>query len=777
MQENNENIRVDEEENKAVPEDGSALAPEEERADVENDLKLIEQQKSLKAADDMFEELKTKISKTMNAEDVDTVERAYDIAKKAHEGQFRYSGEPYIIHPIAVASILYDLGMDSESMAAALLHDVVEDTSMTYDDVKRDFGEDVATLVEGVTKLGKVPIYTKEEQQAENVRKMLMAMSKDIRVIIIKLADRLHNMRTLSYMKPHKRREKAQETIEIYAPIAHRLGIRGVKEELEDLAISYLDPVAYKEIQDLLEQQQSKRKEYLESIEKKIIDRVRQVVPNCTVTGRIKSVHGIYRKMFMHGKTFDEIYDVYAVRIIVDDVIDCYNCLGIIHDMFKSIPGRFKDYISTPKANMYQSLHTTVIGDQGIPFEVQIRTWDMHKTAEYGVAAHWKYKLGMTGKQKFEEKFAWIRQLLESQNVSQNPEDIVNTIKTDLVQEEVFVFTPKGSVISLPAGSTVVDFAYAIHSAVGNRMVGAKVDGRIVPIDYVVKTGEIVEIITSQQQGKGPSRDWLKLVKTSSARNKIRSWFKKERRDENILEGKLEVEREFKRNYIRLSDDELEKFVLSIAQRQRLSTADDFYAAIGYGGLSLTKMMPHIKDEYVKAFKTEEKAAEDVIRISPNAGRKSAKSKDGVVIEGIDNCLIKLSKCCSPLPGDKIIGFITRGHGVSIHKRDCVNVPKVIELSDEPERWINASWDLDVKEDFTATLSMTALDRVGLMADISKVIADMHVMIYGINTRSKKDGRASIELTIGVNGTEHLHNVMSKLQKINGILDIERSNN
>ena len=735
---------------------------------------VLESQKSEKPADGLFEDVISAAIETMEAEDIERMKKAYEIAKDAHEGQFRRSGEPYIIHPVQVANILYGLGMDSDSMIAALLHDVVEDTELTKEDVKKDFGEDVAELVEGVTKLGKVPLFTKEEQQAENVRKMLMAMSQDIRVIIIKLADRIHNMRTLAFMKPHKRREKAQETLEIYAPIAHRLGIRGVKEELEDLAISYLDPVAYKEIQSLLEQQQTKRKEYLDNIQQKINDRIKQVVPNCSITGRVKSAHGIYRKMYMQGKDFDEIYDIYAVRIIVDDVIDCYNCLGIIHDMFKSIPGRFKDYISTPKANMYQSLHTTVIGEGGIPFEVQIRTWEMHRTAEYGVAAHWKYKLGMNGKQKFEEKFSWIRQLLESQNVSENPEDIVHTIKTDLVQEEVFVFTPKGSVISLPAGSTVVDFAYAIHSAVGNRMVGAKVDGRIVPIDYEVKTGEIVEIITSSQQGKGPSRDWLKFVKTSGARNKIRSWFKKERRDENILEGKLEIEREFRRNFIRLSDDDYEKFIMMIAQRQRFTTADEFYAAIGYGGVSLNKMMPHIKDEYVKAFKQPEEKQEDVIKITKPAVKRS-KSKDGVIIDGIENCLIKFSKCCSPLPGDNIIGFITRGHGVSIHKRDCTNVPKVVELADEPERWIPASWDSDIKEEFTATLSIACLDRVGLMADISKVIADMRVMIYGINTKSKKDGRASIELTLAVNGIEHLQSVMAKILKINGVLDVERA--
>ena len=733
-------------------------------------------QTDTRTPDELFDELKTSAEKTMSQSDIALLERAYGIAEEAHAQQLRASGEPYIIHPIAVAKILLELGMDCESMVAALLHDVVEDTEMTENDVKQEFGSDVSGLVDGVTKLGKVPIFTKEEQQAENVRKMFMAMSQDIRVIIIKLADRLHNMRTLSFVPPHKRREKSQETLEIYAPIAHRLGIRGVKEELEDLAISYLDPVAYKEIKLLLENQQTKRKEYLERIQQKISDRIKQVVPECSIYGRVKSVHGIYRKMYMQGKAFDEIYDIYAVRIIVDDVVDCYNCLGVIHDMYKSIPGRFKDYISTPKANMYQSLHTTVIGEGGIPFEVQIRTWEMHRTAEYGVAAHWKYKLGMNGRQKDEEKFSWIRQILESQNVSENPEDLVSTIKTDLAQEEVFVFTPKGTVISLPAGATVVDFAYAIHSAVGNRMTGAKVDGRIVPIDYVVKTGEIVEIITSSQQNKGPSRDWLKFVKTSSARNKIRSWFKKERRDENIIEGKLVIEHEFKRNFIHLSERDYENFILYIAQRQRFRTADDFYSAIGYGGISINKMMPGIKNDYIKLYKQTEEKKDDVIKVSPAQSKRQTKSKDGVVIEGIDNCLIKLSKCCNPVPGDSIIGFITRGHGVSVHKRDCPNVPKVIELADEPERWINASWDSNVKEDFTASMSITCINRVGLMADISQAIAEMHVMIYAINCRVMKDGRALIDLSIGVNGIEHLQSVIAKIRKINGVTDVERSN-
>lgn len=719
--------------------------------------------------DELYTKLITLVRENMTENDVALVEKAYFIAKKAHEGQFRFSGEPYIIHPVSVAIILYNLGMDGESMAAALLHDVVEDTDMTKENIQEEFGEDVANLVEGVTKLGKVPIFTKEEQQAENVRKMLMAMSQDIRVIIIKLADRIHNMRTLSFMRPDKRREKAQETLEIYAPIAHRLGIRGVKEELEDLAISYLDPVAYKEIRDKLEHQQSKRKEYLDNIQKKISERIKLVVPNASISGRIKSVHGIYRKMYMQNKNFDEIYDIYAVRIIVDSVIDCYNCLGVIHDMFKPIPGRFKDYISTPKPNMYQSLHTTVLGKEGIPFEVQIRTWEMHHTAEYGIAAHWKYKLGINGTVKFEERLAWIRQLLENQSDSEDVEDLVSTIKSDLVPEEVFVFTPKGDVFNLPMGATVIDFAYAIHSAVGNKMIGAKVDGRIVPLDYQVKTGEIVEVLTSSQPGKGPSRDWLNIVKTSQARAKIRQWYKKERRDENIAEGKAEVEKEFKRNFIRLAEPEYTEFIKKIAERQHCKSIEDFYAAIGYGGISLMHMMPKIKEDYVKMTKAEE----PVINIAPV--KKRTKSTEGVVVEGIDNCLIKFSRCCNPLPGDNIIGFITRGHGVSIHTRNCPNVPADISKAGEPERWVVAYWDTNIREDFKCTLQISCLNRIGLFADVSSLLANMHIMINDISTRNTKDGRTSIMLTVSVNGVEHLNSLTAKLSKISGVLSVERT--
>ncbi len=719
-----------------------------------------------------YGELREKVVKNFTEEEAKIIEKAYVFAKEAHDGQFRFSGQPYIIHPVAVASILVDLCMDYQSVVAALLHDTVEDTDVSLENVKNEYGEDIAKLVDGVTKLGKVPLSTKEEEQAENIRKMLLAMSEDIRVIIIKLADRLHNMRTLEFMRPQKRRDKALETIEIYAPLAHRLGIRTIKEELEDLAISFLDPVGYNEIETNLGSQMEERQKFLEDIKKRIKERISEIIPEPHIAGRIKSVHGIYRKMYMQNRSFGEIYDIYAVRIIVDSVIDCYNCLGVIHDMFTPIPGRFKDYISTPKPNMYQSLHTTVIGKEGIAFEVQIRTWEMHNTAEYGIAAHWKYKLGEGSKAKIDERLAWVRQLLESQKDSDDVEEIVSTIKSDFVPEEVYVFTPKGDVVPLPAGATVIDFAYAIHSAVGNKMVGAKVDGRIVPIDFIVKTGQIIEVMTSSQQGKGPSRDWLKIVKTSEARTKIRAWFKKERRKENIEEGRAEIEREFKRNRIILDNATYEEFVKALAERQHMPTVDDFYAAIGYGGISLIKMLPQIKESYTKL--TKEKAPV-VDEIAVTAPQKNRKSRDGVTVENIDNCLIKFAHCCNPLPGDPIIGFITRGHGVSIHNRNCPNVPKDMADANEPERWVRATWDANIKEEFNATLSVVCIDKVGLLAEISGKFAEMRVMIHNVNMRSNKDGRAIMNVTITVEGAEHLKSVMAKIQKIDGVLLVERS--
>ena len=721
---------------------------------------------------EQFMKLKEKLGESFSKEDIEKIEKAFSIADEAHKEQKRRSGEPYIIHPVAVATILADMGMDTDSICAALLHDVVEDTPTTAKEIREMFGEDVEHLVDGVTKLGQIPLSaSKEEEQSENIRKMFLAMSRDIRVIIIKLADRVHNMRTLKFMPEEKQRYKARETLEIYAPLAHRLGIRAFKEELEDLAISFLDPVAYSEIGKTLEKQVESRHTFLESIKDEIYERVKQEVPNVHIAGRIKSVHGIYRKTYMQNRTIDEIYDIYAVRLIVDSVYECYCCLGIIHDMFNPLPGRFKDYISTPKPNMYQSLHTTVIGKAGIPFEVQIRTWEMHHTAEYGIAAHWKYKLGVSGKVKFEEKLSWIRQLLETQQDSDDVEDIVKTIKTDFVPDEVFAFTPKGDVVSLPMGSCIIDFAYAIHSAVGNKMIGAKVDGRISTLDHKVNNGEIIEILT--KNGKGPSRDWIKIAKTASARSKIKSWFKKERREENIAEGKAEIEREFSRNRINLPEKQMMEFLAKIAERQHCNSVDEFFAAIGYGGISLTKIIPRIKDEYTKIVKENQPEVSETE--PPKQPVKRAKSAEGIIVEGIDNCLIKFSRCCDPLPGDEIIGFITRGHGVSIHTRKCSNVPKNIALAPEPERWINAYWDNKVQNSYRVTLAVTCMNRVGMLADTSAVIANMHVMIHSIFTKEGSDGRSTVYMTITVNGAEHLKSVCEKLKKVKGVLSTERS--
>lgn len=699
------------------------------------------------------------------------IDRAFLLAEDVHSAQLRYSGQPYIIHPIAVANILVDLGMDAQSIEAALLHDTVEDTDVTLEQLKSEFGDEVAALVDGVTKLGKVPLATREEFQAENLRKMLLAMYQDIRVIIIKLADRLHNMRTLDFMAPQKKRDIALETLEIYAPIAHRLGIRAAKEELEDLAIRFLDPIAYADIEKSLDNMTRSRLEFLEDMKEKIRVRISTVVKDPKIDGRVKSVHGIYRKMYMQNKNFDQIYDIYAIRIIVDSVIDCYNCLGLIHDMFRPMPGRFKDYISTPKPNMYQSLHTTVLGTDGIPFEVQIRTREMHRTAEFGIAAHWKYKLGLKGKSNLDERLAWIRQMLDDQKESGDVQELVRAIKSDLIPEDVFVFTPRGDVITLPSGATVIDFAYAIHTAVGNKMVGAKVGGRIVPIDYQVKTGEIVEILTSSQQGKGPSRDWLGIAKTSSARNKIRSWFKNEKRDENIAEGKAEIEREFRRNYIRLTEEEYDKFIHNLAARQRFDNLDDFYAAIGFGGISVIRLLPYIKEEYNKNYRPQEQETEN---LPTQLKTTKSKGSDGVTVEGVDNVLIKFSRCCNPLPGDNIIGFITRGHGISVHKRDCTNVPKDISACAEPERWVQVRWNKDVKKEFKAALQITALSRIGLMADISVQLANMRVNINEISSRVAKDGRSTINMNITVSNVDHLKNVISRVEKVDGVLSVER---
>ena len=701
------------------------------------------------------------------------VEKAYRCCVEAHKGQRRLSGEEYYMHPFSVAKILVSLGMDSESIAAGLLHDVIEDTEISAEQVEKDFGSAVLTLVDGVTKLGKLPISAKE-QQSENLRKMLIAMAQDIRVIIIKLADRLHNMRTIDAKPEQRQRDISLETIEVFAPIAHRLGIRGVKEELEDLSIAHLDPVGYREIEDLLSVQKQYREKLLDDIKERIKARLEETIPGVKVQieGRVKSIHGIYRKMYIQGKDFEEIYDIYAVRVITDSLADCYNILGVMHDMFRPIPGRFKDYISTPKPNLYQSLHTTVLGREGIPFEIQIRTWEMHHTAEFGIAAHWKYKEGINKVDaKLEDRLLWIRQILDSQKDADNPEDIVQTIKTDLPIEDVFAVTPKGDVINLPAGGTVIDFAFAIHSAVGIRMVGAKADGRIVPLTHKIKTGEIIEIITTNQPDHGPSRDWLNIAVTTQAKSKIRNWFKKEKRTENIASGKAQIERDFARNGIRLSEEEYDGFLADIAKRQKFSNVEEFYAAIGYGGVLLSRIMPRIKEDYAKLNEHKKpKQISDIIRPSVT------KAQDGVVIEGIDNCLIKFSRCCSPLPGDDIVGFITRGHGVSVHKRDCNNVPHDISAAEEPERWLRAYWSETRQDSFKATLLINGIDRNGLLADVTMLIAGIGVPVHNVNARQTNGGNCILSLTMSVQSVEHLRSIIQRIEKVEGIYHIERSN-
>lgn len=706
--------------------------------------------------------------------DSEKIKKAYDIAKEAHKDQRRRSGEPYIMHPVAVAEILFNFGMDNECIISALLHDVVEDTKVSIDFIEENFGDEVALLVDGVTKLGKIPLSTREEVQAENIRKMFIAMNKDVRVIIIKLADRLHNMRTLQYMPDYKQREKSLETLEIYAPIAHRLGIRAIKDELEDLAVRYLDPIAYKEIENSLSMKKEEGERFLNDIKEQIQERITPLIKNATITSRVKSVHGIFRKVYIKGKSFEEIYDIYAVRIIVDTMIDCYNALGIVHDMFKPIPGRFKDYISTPKPNMYQSLHTTVLSKDGIPFEIQIRTWEMHRTAEYGIAAHWKYKLGKGGKDILDEKLSWIHRMIETGESTDTAEDLVASIKGDLSVEEVYVFTPKGDIKSLPTGSTVIDFAYAIHSAVGNKMIGAKVDGRIVPLDYKIKTGERIEILTTNQQGKGPSRDWLSIVKTGEARSKIRSWFKKEKREENIEEGKTAVKRELRRNFIGLSGTKYDEFIKRISEKQHFEQVDEFYAAVGYGGIQINRLMPGIKDEYNKNWKEKEPEKPHGSNVVDRPRKTS--SSNGVIVDGIDNCLIKMARCCNPLPGEEIMGFITRGHGLSIHRRNCVNVPQDLEHCAEPERWIHAHWDDSVKIETQSTLDVYAIDRDGIVLDITSTLMNMHVKIHSINARPINDGNCLTTLTVAVSSKEHLDNIVKIIRKIDGVYHIERTN-
>ncbi|MBR6045917.1 MAG: bifunctional (p)ppGpp synthetase/guanosine-3',5'-bis(diphosphate) 3'-pyrophosphohydrolase [Ruminococcus sp.] len=705
--------------------------------------------------------------------DLSKIVSAYEFADRYHAGQKRESGEPYITHPVSVAYILLELGMDTDTICGALLHDVVEDTECTLEDVQKNFGSDVAMLVNGVTKLEKVEIFTKDEQKAENIRKILLAMSEDIRVIIIKLADRLHNMRTLNYCRDAKRRVIAHETMNIYAPIAHRLGIRSIKDELEDLAFYYLDPFAYAEIERQMELRREARGKLIDDIKYKIETRLAaEFDPVPLIEGRVKSNYGIYKKVFRDGKEIDQIYDRYAVRIIVNTVTECYNVLGIIHDMFTPIPNRFKDYISTPKPNMYQSLHTTVIGRQGIPFEVQIRTYEMHRTAEYGIAAHWKYKEGVHGSSKDDNRLAWIRQIIESQQESNDVEEIVRAIKNDLAPEDVFAFTPKGDMITLPMGSTVIDFAYAIHTQVGHRMTGAKADKKMVSFDYQIKTGEIIEIITTNAEGHGPSRSWINLCKTNEAKSKIRSWFKKERREENIFEGRSALEREFRRNMIRVPEEELEDFLSTDMRRHNCDTLDDFFAAIGYGGVQLSKVIQRLKADYNKRYGEKIIAEKEMEDIKPHA-----KSSSGVIVDGIEDCVVKFAQCCNPLPGDEIVGFITRGHGISVHKCDCVNYQKQKDNPELEARWVSVKW-AEVKDNrgyFKTTLDIIAVDRIGLLADVSSALAMVNIYIHESTSRELKNGNAILTITLSIAGMEQLNSIIAKIKKIRNVISVERS--
>ena len=697
---------------------------------------------------------------------MEMIEKAYHTADQAHQNVRRRSGEPYTCPPLAVAQLVLDLGMDSESVAAALLHDVVEDTPITVDEIKSSFGADVALLVDGVTKLTKIQFSSIEEQQAENLRKMLLAMSQDVRVMIIKLCDRLHNMRTGDAWPEQKRRDKARETMEVYAPIANRLGILNIKEELEDRSLHYLDPVGYEEISKLLSERAGE--EFLAGVSSLIEKRLEESgIKGAAMKRRVKSIYGIYRKMFIQNKSFDEIYDIYAVRIILDTITECYSALGLIHDMYHPLPNRFKDYISTPKPNGYQSLHTTVIGHEGIPFEVQIRTRQMDEQAEYGVAAHWKYKEGIGGHDKLDERLAWVRQLLENQRVSEDSGNLLHDLKSDLLPEEVFAFTPKGDVINLPAGATCIDFAYAIHSAVGNRMVGCKVNNRMVPIDHVVATGEIIEVILGPAD-KGPSRDWLKIVKTSEAKSKIRNWFKKMRRDENISEGRDALAKELRREGILIPDDKLDEFVGGCCRRMRQNSAEDLYAAIGYGGITIANCIPKFKEEYQKL-----RAAENPPVELPKVDLRKVHSTDGVVVEGFDNTPIKFAKCCNPLPGDPIVGFLTRGFGVSIHKANCVNAVASQKDPANAPRWVKAYWADSVKDSYKAGLEIVALDRNDLLKDVLNALSDMRVPIYTMNAR-QTDNYGVVNLTIGINNTDHLDRVVARLAKIKDVLKVTR---
>ena len=730
--------------------------------------------------EEQYDHLEATIRGYNQAADFERIHAAYEFAREAHKDQKRKSGEPYIIHPLAVAQIVAEeLRLDSESIEAALLHDVIEDTEATEEQVAKLFSPTVAALVEGVSKLTRIQYATKEDEQMENLRKMLIAMSKDIRVILIKIADRLHNMRTMEYQSPAKQKQKSLETMEIYAPIAHRLGMQRIKWELEDLSLKYLDPVGFEEIVSKLNEKKEEYDAFMRRTQDQIDQRLNELHIQHIVYGRIKHPYSIYRKMFNQNRSLEEIFDLFAFRVIVENVGDCYNVLGVVHDLYKPILGRFKDYIGTPKPNGYQSLHTTVMGNDGIPFEVQIRTREMHEVAEYGVAAHWKYKQNGQGSGT-EGKYEWVRRLLENQDGA-DAEDYIHSLKIDMFSDEVFVFTPNGDVQNLPAGATPIDFAYAIHSAVGNRMVGAKVNNRIVTLDHVLKNGDIVEILTSKN-AKGPSRDWMKIAKSSEARSKIRQWFKKERRDENIANGRSSFEAELKHCGLSMKDVTDPELLPSLLKKVSYPTLDDMYAAIGYGGFSAQKAVSRMQGEINRVHRQqqlEQQAAETADNSAKEEPKtpapKKVKSEQGIIVEGLDNCLVKFSKCCTPVPGDEIVGFITRGYGVSVHRCDCPNASE--EKRNQPDqagRWIKVSWGSDTNESYPTVLEVLCKDRQGLLLDISAALSTTRTFVLGVNTRSTEDGFAIFRLEIRVKDIHQLRDVMNKLHQISGALQVTR---
>ena len=725
-------------------------------------------------------EIIEKVKKNKRWPDVKLIQKAYNYAKEKHGDQLRKSGEPYIIHPTNVAYTIADLGLDEQTISAALLHDVVEDTDATYEDIVKEFGKEIADMVDGVTKLKQIQHASIEENQVENYRKMFLAMGKDIRVIIIKLADRLHNMRTLEFLRPDRQIAIATETMQLYAPLANRLGLYAMKWELEDLSFKYLYPKEYEDLVKGIEQKREERLKFIQKIMDDIRIQLKKQHIDAEVTGRAKHLYSIYRKMKRDNKTLEQIYDLFALRIIVNSVKDCYAVLGVVHEMYSPLPGRFKDYIAVPKTNMYQSIHTTLLGEKGTPFEVQIRTWDMHRIAEYGIAAHWAYKEANYGSKKGQkvvkvqdDKLAWLRETLEWQQEMQDPQEFLETLKTELFEDEVYVFTPKGAIKVLPRGATPIDFAYSIHAEIGNKMVGAKINSKMVPIITTIKNGDIVEIITSENS-KGPSMDWLKFVKSTSAKSKINSWFKKEKKEENIEKGKDSIEKELKRIGIAYSELFKTEYIAPMLERYKYKNLDDMYLAVGFGAITANRIIARMLIEYRKEHKEETKIEEKIEELSTGKKETQKASNSGIIVKGIDNCLVKLSKCCNPLPGDEIIGYITKGRGVSVHRKDCTNVSDLLK---EENRIIDVKWYNDEKKSsYTVDIEIFANDRDGLLVDIMKKINDSKVKLLGINARATKERIAITDATIEIDSLESLNQLTRELRKVDSVYEVNRKN-